>query len=247
MTVDLHPRRIEEASINAWPALRQMLFDGWLLRFSGGFTKRANCILPLYPPEQPLAEKVRYCENLYARERLQTVFRLTSIGVNSEIDDYLDRRGYRHDDPTEVLQAASPSSAAFGGPRIHLCSRERWLDIYTELTHLPATAQPLHRAILKGIQTECAYASLEIDGVPVACGLGVIEQDLLGLFDVFTHPDHRGRGLARALVSQLMAWGAGQGAGTTYLQVAAANEAAKALYEQLGFRISHHYWYRISG
>ncbi len=32
-------RHIEEAALNAWLAMKQILFDGWVLRFSGGHNK----------------------------------------------------------------------------------------------------------------------------------------------------------------------------------------------------------------
>jgi len=39
-----HVRRLEELAFAGWPALESRDVAGWRLRFSGGYTKRANSI-----------------------------------------------------------------------------------------------------------------------------------------------------------------------------------------------------------
>lgn len=241
-------QRIEEASLNAWPAMHQVLLDGWLLRFANGFTKRANSVVPLRPGNQPFRDKVRYCENLYAREQLQSIFRLISIVDHEQLDDYLNERAYAEVDRTLVLTAPTPLEASTGTttPDWQLVPMREWLDIYTSLTGMPDTAKRLHGAMLGGIRAECAYAVLRDGDWPLACGLGVVEQGLVGLFDIVTHPEHLQHGHATTLVQAILVWGREHGAETAYLQMVADNHAASALYANLGFSELYRYWYRIS-
>lgn len=254
--------RIEEASLNAWPAMQQVFVDGWVLRFARGFTKRSNCIVPLYPPlytnssainAQALTEKVRYCENLYAREQLQTVFRLTSIGnetfSNAALDQLLNERGYHIDEPSLVLSRLLSEPLEISAPspgQVTMLPLDHWLAAYCELTGMPEPARTLHSLILKGVSGECGFAVLPDErGRPLACGLVVVERELAGLFDIFTHPDHRNEGLGRKLLASLLHWARDHGAQRTYLQMVQANKAAAALYASLGFTEMYRYWYRI--
>ena len=244
-------RRVEEASLNAWPAMQQVLLDGWLLRFSKGFTKRANCIVPLYPSLQQttesgaLEEKLRYCENLYAREQLQTIFRLTSLH-DAKLDGLLDRRGYTNSEQTLVLTRPIGQGTRTL-PDLHLLGLDEWVAVYSRLTDMPAAAAALHKIILESIQARCAFAALAGGDGWVACGLAVLQQDLLGLFDIVTHPSQRRRGHARSLVQGLLDWGSEHRANRAYLQMVADNAPAASLYRQLEFENLYNYWYRVSG
>lgn len=240
-------RRIEEASLNAWPALHQVLLDGWVLRFAGGFTKRANAVVPLYPSSRPVEDKIAYCERLYANQHLRPIFRLTDIDDAHTLDALLAARGYRHLDPTLVLWAPLPSTAVRAeiDADYEELDREGWLDLYTALAGMPPTTQHLHAALLKAIRTPCLYGALRTGAGHAACGLGVVEQDLVGLFDILTASDRRRRGHGERLIRALLARGCGAGAGAAYLQVLENNEPARALYAKLDFVPLYRYWYRI--
>ena len=254
--------RIEEASLNAWPAMQQVFVDGWVLRFARGFTKRSNCIVPLYPPlytnssainAQALTEKIRYCENLYAREQLQTVFRLTSIGnetfSNAALDQLLNERGYHIDEPSLVLSRLLSEPLEISAPspgQVTMLPLDHWLAAYCELTGMPEPARTLQPLSSKGSPENAALPCCRTArATDLACGLVVVERELAGLFDIFTHPDHRNEGLGRKLLASLLHWARDHGAQRTYLQMVQANKAAAALYASLGFTEMYRYWYRI--
>ena len=95
-------RRIEEASLNAWPALNSLLYDGWIVRFANGYTKRANSVTPLYPGELDIDAKIAFCEKQYRGKKLMPIFRLPAWGEVEALDTRLAGRGYRQIDVTSV-------------------------------------------------------------------------------------------------------------------------------------------------
>src|SRR5512136_30546 len=93
---------IEELSINAWPSLQTMLYDGWVLRFANGYTRRANSINPIYPSGGDVSEKIQTCEQLYRDRGLNVVFKMTSAVYPAGLDDVLASQGYAVDAQTSV-------------------------------------------------------------------------------------------------------------------------------------------------
>ena len=238
-------RCIEEAGLNSWPALQQLLFDGWLVRFAQGYTKRANSVTPLYPPLRSAEEKLAWCERMYQERQLPPVFRLLSFVEESQRLDYLlAQRGYVLLDRTLVwsLQLLAEPAAQ---PTLQALALDDWLPIYAGWSTRLSDLQHVHREMLASISSPTIYAALYQQGVCVACGLGVLEHDVCGLFDIVTDPERRRQGHGTQLVRGLLAWGRQHGARSAYLQVVDTNLAAQQLYAKLGFQECYHYWYRV--
>ncbi len=246
--VDL--RRIEEASLNAWPGLQQLVVDGWLLRFADGYSKRANSVTALYPAQGDPDDKIIKCGAHYAARGLPAIFRITPFADPSDLDVRLAERGYSRLDPTLVLGldlGAVAMGAALLPSTLRDCSLDVWGAIYA--TFAGRVLPPAHGAIISRVAESGALqltcACMELDGRPVACGIGVIEGAYVGLFGVITDPALRRRGHGRALTMRLLAWSKARGARYAYLQVQEDNAAARSLYAQLGFELLYRYWYRL--
>lgn len=240
-------RAIEEASLNAWPPLRQRLLDGWLLRFADGYTRRANSVNAIYPGQLDPAEKVALCEGIYARSALGCVFKITPLAQPPELDALLESRGYRCDAETsvQVLAALPPSGEGEGQLLLEEGQPGPWLDLFRRMNGIAEQHRSALAGVLAHIAVRRAFATLNIAGQPVACGLGVLEGESLGLFDIVTGPGHRRKGHSKRLMNGLMAWARRAGATRAYLQVMLENGPALQLYEKLGFEEIYRYWYRL--
>jgi GNAT superfamily N-acetyltransferase len=243
-------RRIEEAGLNAWPALQQMLYDGWVLRFSKGYTKRANSANALYPSAIDTQEKVAFCEAQYKARRLTPIFRITPFAP-TDLDGILEARGYDLIDTTLVLvrdvDAISKSREphAVSSEQVRQESLDDWLPIFCRLKSSSLEAHRTHREILETILGRCFYATLTVSGEAVSCGLGVLEDEFFGFFDVVTAPEHRNKGHGAALLSSMLDRAQENGARHAYLGVVEVNSPARRLYDKLGFQEVYRYWYRV--
>jgi GNAT superfamily N-acetyltransferase len=240
-------RRIEEVSLNSWPALQHILFDGWILRFSKGYTKRANSVNSLLGSSVDVNKKIDACERLYAGKGLPPIFRITPFSSPSDLDRVLEVRDYRKAALTSVLHLDLRNCPVQPVPAVEL-RHERlddWMDVFYELSDASTAGWEVHRRILQAIPSRRLLASLAGTGRVVACGLGVLEGEYFGLFNLVTHPQWRNRGYGTKLVWGLLRWARDNGARHAYLQVVADNAPARRLYTKFGFREAYRYWYRI--
>jgi GNAT superfamily N-acetyltransferase len=240
-------RRLERLAFRARPSFESVEVDGWILRFTDGYTKRANSVNPHFGSTLPIAEKIAHCEALYGERGLPTIFRLTPFSQPAELEHALTEAGYETLDRSLVMAASlgrAPDLETGSALRV---PSDEWLAAFDRLRRPEPLKRTTHRRIVEAAQGTRCFTLIEQDGDPIACGLGVLVDDAIGLFDLFTAESHRRRGHASAIVGSTLRWGHGRGARTAFLQVHGENTAAHRLYERFGFKIAYPYWYCIRG
>ena len=106
-------RRLETLAFAGWPALESRDDAGWRLRFSGGYTKRANSINALGPNADTDAATLDRLETAYRERGRAPVWRLSPLAPPAAAEA-LTRRGYR---PAErSLVQVCPLDRAFPPP-----------------------------------------------------------------------------------------------------------------------------------
>ena len=237
-------KTLEELNFNAWPALRTAQYDGWILRCTGGQSRRVNSVNPFWPGLLELAGKVEAAEAIYARWGRKAVFRLTPL-ADEGLDDALAARGYVVEAPTLVQVAdAAPYPAS---PKILLQERpdEMWLAAARALRGLSGDVAAHFDLQHRAVGVEARWALFVEEGQAIAAGVAAVERQWAGLHGIYVAQNARRRGVARIVSESLIGAAHGLGARHVWLQVEQGNTAARPLYAALGFGTAYAYHYRV--
>jgi GNAT superfamily N-acetyltransferase len=164
-------------------------------------------------------------------------------------DERLDGLGWSIHDPVHVMvcdieRVLSGTARNTKLPAIEVSETldDDWLRAY----HYRGGRLPPHaRAVITaGVGT--AFAAVRGDQGVEAIARAAMAQRWVGVTAVEVSPGSRRRGLGTHIMRELVAWAGRAGARHAYLQVAADNATALALYGRMGFTPHHDYHYRVA-
>jgi ribosomal protein S18 acetylase RimI-like enzyme len=240
--------RIEDAGLNASAPPQQRWLDGWLVRLSPGKAKRARCVNAVALGRQPVEHKLSACERAFTDAKLPMIVRITPFTAPPDLDAMLEQRGLNRFDDTRVMVLAGlnslPITALPAGITFQSLALEPFAQRVGGLRGSPLAQRQAHAERLVNSPVPFSAWELRREGDTLACGQYALEDDVVGLYDVFTAPSARGQGLAGLLCARLLADAARHGGRHAYLQVESDNHAARSVYRKLGFADGYAYHYR---
>ncbi|MEV6770476.1 GNAT family N-acetyltransferase [Nocardia sp. NPDC051030] len=240
-------RALEAAAADGWPGVQRAWIDGWLLRAGTGYTGRANSAVPLGGSEGPALASTE------ALHRIGEWYTAHGLPLQLLLPDRLAAvpSGWRTWNETLVLAADIETLPLPEGPPMVRFTPEpdgAWLSMHRHRggdTDVGST--PVVEVLTAVRDGEVGFAALGLP-TPVAIGRAAVTtapdgRRWVGLTCVAVGAAHRRRGLGALLCAEMIRWGQARGATHAYVQVEADNEAAVALYREMGFLEHHAYRY----
>lgn len=240
-------RKMEELAMNAWPSLQTKFYDGWVLRFADGYTRRANSVCPIYESTIPVDEKIDFCEKEYGLRNLPTLFKLTTESNPEGIDARLEERGYVRENEAalRILNLGQYVPHESQGVVVESQFSNEWLDGFFRCSNIADEKTQLSaKEILDNILGPVICVTKQVEGKVVGCGYGAVERDYIGIFDIVVDKDYRGNSYGKDIMNGILGTALQKNIKTAYLQVAVGNIPAEKLYNGIGFKEAYRYWYR---
>lgn len=210
-------REAEGHALVLWPTVATEELGEWVLRTetapTGRLLKRANSALALGDPGVPLD---RAAERVLAFYRGRDREPVLQVEAGSAVHDWFTRAGW-----DEVEGGASTFLLGSLSRALRACGRDG--------------DGRLHMVE----DDPRAAVELEVGGRVVAGARAAYDGDWLGVHALTVEPELRRRGVATAMVRELLDWGGSRGATTVWLHVEVDNDRALAFYARLGLTPHH--------
>ncbi|MEU6463935.1 GNAT family N-acetyltransferase [Streptomyces sp. NPDC046976] len=225
-----------------WRPVESERLGEWELRAAGGYTRRANSVLPLGDPGRPLDAALAAVRRWYGERGLPAYVQTATgaEGTQELLCAELERRGWVREVSAEVwIGALAPLGDRPEGADVVLAREadEAWLARYQR----KGVSEVALRVLSGGPSVWFATVPGEPGGAPAAIGRCVVDGRWAGFAAVEVDPGRRRQGLATEVMAALARRALAEGASAGWLQVETENEPARALYAGLGFSRHHAY------
>ncbi|MEU0601203.1 GNAT family N-acetyltransferase [Streptomyces sp. NPDC006393] len=227
----------------AWRPVESERLGEWELRAAGGFTRRANSVLPLGDPGLPLDEALTAVRRWYGERGLPAYVQTATgaEGTQELLCAELERRGWVREVTAEVWTGAlAPVADRAEGSGVVLSrtADEAWLARYQRKGVSGVALKVLGSGPSVWFATVPGAAAGE---APAAIGRCVVDGRWASFAAVEVDPARRRRGLATTVMAALARQALAEGASAACLQVETDNAGARALYAGSGFAAHHAY------
>ena len=226
-------RRIERLHVRAWPAFETADIHGWLWRYSGGGSQRANSVSTVDFAGGDPATALDEVEARYRARNALARFHTYDLSAPAGIADLLQARGYHGGETTLTMAKAVGASDPPDDVEVTAVANAQWQEVY--LGAISESRRSVNARILGAVPQPCGFFSCRRAGQVISSGLCVADGDFAVIGCMATRAEARRQGGADAVLKSLEAWAAARGVKTLALQAVADNAAAIPLYTRFGF------------
>jgi len=226
-------RRIERLHVRAWPAFETADVHGWLWRYSGGGSQRANSVSTVDFSGSDPAAALDEVEARYRARHATVRVHTWDLSAPAGIVDLLQERGYGAGETTLTMAKPVGASDPSGDVEVAATANADWQEVY--LGAISESRRSVNARIIAAVPQPCGYFSCRRAGQVISTGLCVADGDFAVVECMATRAEARRLGGADAVLRSLEAWAARQGVKTLALQAVDVNAAAIALYTRFGF------------
>jgi len=246
-------KRFQEYLMNAFPSKYYYFLNGWVLRFTGGITYRANSVFPLnYTGKTSQIEHdIEIVEKAYKKYGLPTIFTMHDYFKPNNLDLILKSRGYKEDSHTNALISNIKHLKKVeinSDYTYEICDRR--VDEFSNLLATYTKKDDEQQRIISEISErivipkKCFIIAKNEEKI-VGTLMGVLNSEgYLYISDLLVAPDYRRVKLASSMIFSLIDnWALKNAAKYLWLQVEVQNQEANKLYMEMGMKKAYYYYY----